>query len=218
MQGDARQKPAKLKGRGLVSDLLRYAAKNGSYQVNPKINIVKWASLAVTFSACLTGCAKKVRPPVEESVTREGFPTDQPRTVPNVSEEDLRRQRIMAEAKEVFQTIYYPLDQSTLDVKAKSILTAVSRFMKEHNEVSVTVAGHCDERGTEEYNIALGEQRARAVTRYLADLGVPESRMKTLSYGEERPASEGHSETSWALNRRAEFSPEYRFEVSGTGP
>jgi peptidoglycan-associated lipoprotein len=124
----------------------------------------------------------------------------------------------MAEAREVFQTIYFPLDQSVLDAKARTILTGIRKFMNEHPEVAFTVSGHCDERGTGEYNLALGEQRARAITRYLADLGVPDSRMKTLSYGEERPASEGHSESSWALNRRAEFTPEFRFELSGTQP
>jgi len=184
--------------------------------VNPKFKIGRWPYLALVILAILGGCAKKPKPPAAEPVTREAFRSDPPRTVPDVSEEELRRQRIMAEAKEVFQTLYYPLDQSTLDAKAKSILAGISRFMKEHGDVSFTVAGHCDERGAEDYNLALGEQRARAVTQYLADLGVSESRMKTISYGEERPASEGRSESSWALNRRAEFTPEFRFEVSGT--
>jgi peptidoglycan-associated lipoprotein len=117
----------------------------------------------------------------------------------------------MAEAREVFQTLYFALDQSILDAKARTRLAAIHQFMRNHGEVSFTVQGHCDERGTEEYNLALGEQRARAVTRYLADLGIPDSRMRTMSLGEEQPASEGHSESDWTLNRRAEFNPEFRF-------
>lgn len=184
--------------------------------MNSIVRNMRWACLALILHAGLSGCAKKSKPPAVEPVVRGEIPVVPSQTIPDVTKEELRKQRLMAEAREIFQTIYYPLDQSTLDVKAKSVLTGIHKFMNGHGEVSFTVAGHCDERGTEEYNLALGEQRARAVTRYLSDLGIPESRMRTMSYGEERPASEGHSETSWALNRRAEFTPEFRFELSGT--
>lgn len=179
---------------------------------------MRWTIPVLALLWAFTGCAKKPRQTVPEPAVREEVPKTPTRSVPDVSEEELRRQRIMAEARSVFQTIYFPLDQSALDAKARVVLSGIHRFMKEHPEVSFLVAGHCDERGTGEYNLALGEQRAEAVARYLADLGIPRTRMRTVSYGEERPASEGSSEASWALNRRAEFTPEFRFEVSGTVP
>ncbi len=179
---------------------------------------MKWTMPAAALALAIAGCAKKPAPSPVDPTVREEIPAPPYRPAPDVSDVELRRQRIMAEAREVFQTIYFSLDQSALDAKAKKILAGIRKFMLEHREVSFTVAGHCDERGTEEYNLALGEKRARAVMRYLADLGVPQSRMKTLSYGEERPASEGSSEASWALNRRAEFIPEFRFEVSSIRP
>lgn len=186
--------------------------------MNRKFEIVKWATPSLILLASLGGCAKKPKPPAPEPAARMEVPAAPSSNAPGVSEEELRRRRIMDEAREVFQTIYYPLDQSTLDVRAKSVLAGINKFMKEQGEVSFTVAGHCDERGTEEYNLALGEQRARAVTKYLSDLGVSESRMRIISYGEERPASVGRSESSWSLNRRAEFTPEFRFELSGVRP
>jgi len=179
---------------------------------------LNWAIPAAVLSLAFGGCAKKPKPTPMDPTVREETPVPPARTVPDVSEEELRRQRIMAEAREVFQTIYFPLDQSALDTRSKTILSGIQRFMLKHPEVSFTVSGHCDERGTEDYNLALGEQRAKAVARYLADLGIPQSRMRTLSYGEERPASEGSTESSWALNRRAEFTPEFRFELTDKRP
>jgi peptidoglycan-associated lipoprotein len=170
------------------------------------------ASLALLLLALLSGCAKKPRTSVAEPVPPAENLVAPSRSLPDVSEEELRRQRIMTEAGEVFQTVYFPLDQSSLDAKARTVLSGIHRFKTAHAEVSFTAGGHCDERGTAEYNLALGEQRALAVTRYLASLGVPESRMKSISFGEERPASQGSSESSWSLNRRVEFAPEFRFE------
>jgi len=179
---------------------------------------MKRAAPILVLPMAFLGCAKKPKPAVEDPTVREETRAIPSRSTPDVSEEELRRQRIMEAARAAFQTIYFPLDQSVLDARARSVLGGIHRFMAEHPEVSFTVAGHCDERGTEEYNLALGELRAKAVTRYLADLGVSQARMKTLSYGEERPASEGSSESSWALNRRAEFTPEFQFQVSGIQP
>jgi len=70
---------------------------------------------------------------------------------------------------------------------------------------NVVIEGHCDERGSEEYNLALGERRADAVRRYMTDLGVPGGRMSTVSFGESRPAVQGHDESAWRYNRRADF-------------
>jgi peptidoglycan-associated lipoprotein len=77
--------------------------------------------------------------------------------------------------------------------------------MKNNTFATVTIEGHCDERGTDEYNIALGERRANSAKRYLVNLGVDSSRLETVSYGEEKPVDSGHNEAAWKKNRRAHF-------------
>ena len=84
-------------------------------------------------------------------------------------------------------------------------LDAIGAWLVEHPGENVTIEGHCDERGTREYNLALGERRAQAVANYLAAAGVDPSRMRTINYGKERPAMDGASEAAWAQNRRAVF-------------
>ena len=105
----------------------------------------------------------------------------------------------------VLASVYFEFDQHKLDADARGLLSANARVMNDNETVMVLIEGHCDERGSEEYNLALGEKRANSVKDYLVDLGVDVSRIQTLSFGEERPAIEGSSESSWSLNRRAAF-------------
>ncbi len=105
-----------------------------------------------------------------------------------------------------FRTIYFAFDKSELRPAAKSDLKFNAEVMRQHRSARLLVEGHCDERGTNEYNLALGERRARAARSYLVDLGVPASRITTASYGEERPVVMGHNEQAWAKNRRDEFA------------
>jgi peptidoglycan-associated lipoprotein len=102
--------------------------------------------------------------------------------------------------------VYFAFDSSELDMKAQDKLRAAAKLLNETG-VSVVLSGHCDERGSEEYNLALGERRAEAVRRYLRNLNVPARQMTIVSYGEIRPAVQGHTEAAWALNRRVEFEP-----------
>jgi peptidoglycan-associated lipoprotein len=125
---------------------------------------------------------------------------------PRVDEEALRRQRIQARIAEVFKPIYFAYDQSTLSPEAQSILQEIGKLMKEVPEITARVEGHADERGTNEYNLALGERRSIAVQDYLASYGVQKSRLQTISYGEEKPAVMGSDESTWAKNRRVEFT------------
>jgi peptidoglycan-associated lipoprotein len=98
--------------------------------------------------------------------------------------------------------IFFAVDQSDLTAEAKSTLDRQAAWMKKYNGVRVVVEGHCDERGTREYNLALGERRAMAVKNYLVASGVDADRIDSISYGKERPAVVGNNESSWAQNRR----------------
>jgi peptidoglycan-associated lipoprotein len=101
--------------------------------------------------------------------------------------------------------IYFSFDSSLLSDKARQILNSKADYLRTYPGVIVTVEGHCDERGTDAYNIALGKRRAQSVKNFLVNLGISTNRLKTVSYGEERPVAMGHNEASWTKNRRAQF-------------
>jgi peptidoglycan-associated lipoprotein len=100
---------------------------------------------------------------------------------------------------------FFAYDDFSLSPDAKSILARDGKFLKDNPAVRVKIEGHCDERGTSEYNLGLGERRAASARSYLVTLGVDASRIETISYGKERPFDPGHSEDAWAKNRRAHF-------------
>lgn len=101
--------------------------------------------------------------------------------------------------------IFFPYDSYLLSADAKRILDRKVVFLQKYPAVQVTIEGHCDERGTSEYNLALGERRAKSAWQYLVNSGVNPNLLDVLSYGEERPLVMGHGESSWARNRRAHF-------------
>ncbi len=108
-------------------------------------------------------------------------------------------------AQGVLQRVHYAFDKYDLQAEAIRALGKNASVIKEHNQFNVRVEGHCDERGTVEYNLSLGEKRARAARDYLVSLGVESRRLRVVSYGKERAADPRHNETAWAMNRRAEF-------------
>jgi peptidoglycan-associated lipoprotein len=112
-----------------------------------------------------------------------------------------------AEARKAFENedILFDYDSALLTPQAQEILREKARYMKENPGTNVIIEGHCDERGTNEYNLALGEQRAKMTQEFLVALGVSASRIKTVSYGEERPVDRSNSEQAWSKNRRAHF-------------
>ncbi|MCA9751835.1 MAG: peptidoglycan-associated lipoprotein Pal [Gemmatimonadetes bacterium] len=112
------------------------------------------------------------------------------------------------EYRETLQAIHFEFNKYRITSEAKPKLEAIGALLKDHPDWKVLVEGHCDERGTNEYNLALGEQRAQSTKRYLVSLGVRESRFQTVSYGEERPIDPRSNEQAWAKNRRAEFRVE----------
>ncbi|HMO02886.1 MAG TPA: peptidoglycan-associated lipoprotein Pal [Oligoflexia bacterium] len=111
----------------------------------------------------------------------------------------------VAEAGDVLRDVNFAFDSSQLDATARKILADNASWLNANPSKNVQVEGHCDERGTNEYNMALGARRAKAAADYLVSLGVAASRISTVSYGEEMPLDPRHNEEAWARNRRAHF-------------
>jgi peptidoglycan-associated lipoprotein len=105
----------------------------------------------------------------------------------------------------LLKDIHFQFDQYDLSEEARKILTEDAKVLSNHPSLRIQIEGHCDERGSNEYNLALGERRAMGAKLYLIKLGVQENRLSTISYGEERPVDPGHNEEAWAKNRRCHF-------------
>ena len=120
--------------------------------------------------------------------------------------EQARERKELAERERFLnEDIHFEFDKSRLLPEAKEILGRKAEWLGAHPDVSVIIEGHCDERGTNEYNMALGDRRAGSTKSFLVDMGVAQGRLTTISYGEERPVDPGHNEEAWAKNRRAHF-------------
>jgi len=103
------------------------------------------------------------------------------------------------------QRIYFDFDKSRIRTDMRAVIKQNAVLLRSHPGLRITIEGHCDERGSEEYNMALGQRRTRSVRNYLVTLGIDPSRLNTISYGEELPLISGHSREVWSKNRRAEF-------------
>ena len=123
-----------------------------------------------------------------------------------LSEEEARRLREAAEkARLESEDIHFEFDQYILSDTAKQILNKKAKWMKDYPVAKILIEGHCDERGSTEYNLALGQKRAEAAMNYLTSLGVSANRISTISYGKEKPLDPASNEEAWAKNRRAHF-------------
>ena len=109
------------------------------------------------------------------------------------------------ERRNIFKDIHFDFNRYDIQEVDRGTLKAIAEWMLQHSTARIVVEGHCDERGTDEYNLGLGDRRATATRDYLMSLGVPKDRMQTVSYGEERPLCTDHTEDCWQQNRRAHF-------------
>jgi peptidoglycan-associated lipoprotein len=116
---------------------------------------------------------------------------------------DIEEANRKAQSMGWLQDAFFGYDEAGLSNEAQAALQASASWLKAHPEYRLLIEGHCDERGTEQYNLALGDKRAQIAKDYLATLGVDAARIRTVSYGEERPFDQGHDESAWARNRRA---------------
>jgi peptidoglycan-associated lipoprotein len=166
----------------------------------------------------LYGCPKKKPATPDETLEVETTPVAPPATeveepepppMRDVEEdmipEDLAELNAVARERGWFDDVFFDFDKFDLRPEAREQLAANAGWMKEHAELLFTIEGHCDERGTNEYNIALGQRRASVAKEYIVSLGVEDSRLRTISYGEERPFCTQSSEGCWQSNRRAHF-------------
>ncbi|MFP4193358.1 MAG: peptidoglycan-associated lipoprotein Pal [Desulfosalsimonas sp.] len=121
--------------------------------------------------------------------------------------EDTEEEEKEEEEKEQFlsEKVYFDFDDASLSAEARDTLQQKVSWLRENPDACVIIEGHCDERGTDEYNLALGSRRAESVKDFLVKAGIEGTRLTTISYGEERPAVKGQDEEAWAKNRRAEF-------------
>jgi len=159
-------------------------------------------------------CAKKtVRTDSAVSSASSGEAVDQAKLDEEARQRAIKEAELAAEqrrmmlAKQQFQNedVYFEFDSSALLPEAQEVLKRKAAWLRANPGTSVIVEGHCDERGTNEYNLALGDRRAESAKSFLADLGISGYRLTTVSYGEERPVDPGQNEESWAKNRRAHF-------------
>lgn len=123
---------------------------------------------------------------------------------PEVAETDIQAlRRAIAEGR--VRPVFFDYDSAELTRESRTTLEENARWFRKYPGADLTIEGHCDERGTEEYNLALGDRRAQTASDYLVQLGIPSSRLETVSFGEERPFAPGHNEAAWSQNRRAHF-------------
>ncbi len=173
------------------------------------MNLLRSLAFVALVAIATTGCAKKPvqTPPAPPAETTTPTPTPTPIPTPVVTPPSTPTTGLPIDQATLgkLQIVYFALDSDAIDEGAQSALDANVRVLKATTGDFV-IEGHCDERGTAEYNQSLGERRAKAVQQYFADQGIALSRMSIVSYGKDRPAVEGSDEQAWSKNRRAEFS------------
>lgn len=180
-------------------------------------NWMVWV-VAPVIAIALTGCPKEqpTTQPEEIDVQTEEVPepAEEVQPEPQMTEEDRTEPQLPRDVEELNQflrdrgligDVYFEYDRSELRPEARSQLSQNAEWLRENAEYVATIEGHCDERGTSEYNLALGERRANAAKSYLVSLGIDADRLNTISYGEERPVCNQSSESCWQRNRRAHF-------------
>jgi peptidoglycan-associated lipoprotein len=161
--------------------------------------------LAIVLAA--NACSRK-KPPTTE-ITTETTAADTASMPPPPSEVDraaeMRRARIEEARLVIAEKIFFDFNRSDIKPEYREVLARKADVMNEFPELTIRIEGHCDERGTVEYNLALGERRAKATMNYLVGQGVQANRITIISYGKERPTCTEHSEACWAKNRRSHF-------------
>ncbi|OPL14867.1 MAG: hypothetical protein AVO39_08550 [delta proteobacterium MLS_D] len=171
--------------------------------------------IGLALMIALGGCTRYRETGIREAPMHEAPATAE--TIESAETEEAgrtvgaQRERLLREESlqevQFFETrnIHFEFDRYDLGAEARAVLDKLGTWLLENGDFGVVIEGHCDERGTDEYNLVLGERRAKAARDYLVAMGVGAGRVGTISYGEERPLDRGNNEEAWAKNRRAEF-------------
>jgi peptidoglycan-associated lipoprotein len=184
--------------------------------------LIRHSLALVLVALVISGCTKKIppatttppqpAPPVADAAPPAPPPPAQrvddnlPVPVQPVADDEIGSRSLEdLNRNSPLRPVFFPLDAHELDSEGRAVATANAEVLKRYPSWMITVEGHCDERGTAEYNLALGERRAIAVRTYLVSLGIPPDRIRTVSYGKEFPFDAGHTEAAWSQNRRAHF-------------
>ena len=180
---------------------------------------------ALSVFAVAAGCAKKeliATPPSTGLGAEQAVPASpsasppaadmsaEPVIVADVTAADRAPSKGEAVQASPLETVYFDFDSWVLTAPAREALVRNAEWLRKNPGVAVMLEGHTDERGSDAYNLALGEQRAKSAMKYLVTLGIDAGRMDVMSYGEEKPALDGHDESAWSKNRRVEFIPQHK--------
>ena len=164
--------------------------------MNTRIATGLMLASTIALAACQKKAPEELPPPPTETAT--------PTPTPMASGPTVGTQQHFADAVGVANTVvYFDTDRYNIDAEDSAKLQRQGQYFSQYPQLNFTIEGHADERGTREYNLALGERRANAAKNYLVSIGVPANRIRTVSYGKERPVALGSNEAAWAQNRRA---------------
>jgi peptidoglycan-associated lipoprotein len=168
-----------------------------------RLNVV---GLAVAVACSTIGCGGKSQPETPQPVNGEAPSVEVPATNSSVTSEPISKDLLDSERRATLEErIFFAFDQSDLSAPARQLLTAKAEILRQVPSLSIRIEGHADERGSDEYNLALSNRRAAVALRFLASQGIPAERLGAAGYGEEQPLDSGDNESAWARNRRAEF-------------
>lgn len=178
---------------------------------------IKMLALFALVALLSTGCASMFNGDEEQDVCKttqmdNGATAATTAAVPSYNDEAVAEQPAATEPAveaPVLQNIHFDFDQFVLTEQARAILDENTRYLQVNGNANLVISGYCDERGSDEYNLALGERRAIAAQNYLISMGIAPQRISTISYGEENPVDPAHNEDAWAKNRRDEFIPQF---------
>ncbi len=168
-------------------------------------HIATYLAMALLAAACASNETKKA--PVTESRPSTPSTTAQPGSTATPSESTAVQGNPLTDPNNILskRSVYFDFDSNVVKDEYRGLIQAHARYLVEHPQVHVRIEGNTDERGSREYNLALGQRRAEAVKKVMTVLGVPDNRIETVSFGEEKPVAPGHDEESWARNRRADI-------------
>lgn len=169
--------------------------------------MIRRLMMAVIAVALCASCAKKHKPDQGEVLGENANGPGADASM--VSDKDIGFDAQGSDSGKIegLNTIYFDYDKAALSADSKSKLSENAEWIKSHPNITVQIEGHTDERGSVEYNLALGERRAKSVQAYLKNLGIDGKRLSIMSYGEEKPKAQGSDESAWSQNRRANFVP-----------